>query len=260
MPLEVITQTPTEPTRPTPLLFVHGAWHAAWCWEPYFLPYFAEQGYTCHAPSLRGHGGSPGHLRSAGISDYVEDVASVAAALPTQPVVIGHSMGGLVVQKYLEQHPAPAGVLLASIPTTGALPFLLRYAALYPGAFLRFVSSLDPYRLVNSVDRVHDLFFSPQLSRAKVARYFERIGSESLRVLPDVGLLALPRPRHVDVPLLVLGGAEDTVFTTGEVERTARAYSTTAHIFPSVAHDMMLDPDWQTIAAHIYRWLDAQGL
>jgi pimeloyl-ACP methyl ester carboxylesterase len=49
-------------------------------------------------------------------------VVAVAERLPTPPVVIGHSMGGFVVQKYLETHQAPAGVLLASIPPRGLGP------------------------------------------------------------------------------------------------------------------------------------------
>ncbi|MGB2811055.1 MAG: alpha/beta fold hydrolase, partial [Mycobacterium sp.] len=59
---------------------------------------------------------SPAHFSTGAdtIADYVEDVKSVADDLPTRPVVIGHSMGGLVVQKYLESNAAPAGVLMAS--------------------------------------------------------------------------------------------------------------------------------------------------
>jgi pimeloyl-ACP methyl ester carboxylesterase len=50
MQLEVIANAKNE-TRPAPILFVHGAWHAAWCWEN-FLPYFAQQGYAAYAISL----------------------------------------------------------------------------------------------------------------------------------------------------------------------------------------------------------------
>ncbi|MBI5715520.1 MAG: alpha/beta hydrolase, partial [Chloroflexi bacterium] len=46
MQLELITRQPASNPRPTPLLFVHGAWHGAWCWAEYFLPYFAQHGYV----------------------------------------------------------------------------------------------------------------------------------------------------------------------------------------------------------------------
>jgi pimeloyl-ACP methyl ester carboxylesterase len=99
MQLEVISHQPENKTHDTPLLFVHGAWHGAWCWEN-FLPYFAQQGYEAHALSLRGHGGSQGHdkLRWTSIHDYVADVAQIAQTLSSPPVVIGPSMGGYVVQ------------------------------------------------------------------------------------------------------------------------------------------------------------------
>ncbi len=118
MRLEIITQQPKERRHAAPLLFIHGAWHGAWCWEK-FLPYFAGHGYEVHALSLRGHGNSEGHdgIRwHSAVRRYVEDVAEVIAGLSQPPCVIGHSMGGYVTQKYLETHSAPAGVLLASIP------------------------------------------------------------------------------------------------------------------------------------------------
>ena len=118
--LEVIDKGTCSESHPAPLLFVHGAWHAAWCWDENFLGFFAEKGYRTLALSLRNHGNSyKKNPRTCSVADYVSDVASVANSLPAQPVVIGHSMGGLVVQKYLEKHSAPAGVLLASMPVGG---------------------------------------------------------------------------------------------------------------------------------------------
>jgi pimeloyl-ACP methyl ester carboxylesterase len=116
--LEVIDKGTCSEAHPVPLLFVHGAWHAAWCWDEHFLNFFADKGYRALALSLRGHGNSPSPkpIRACTIADYVDDLESVADSLPTKPVVIGHSMGGAIVQKYLESHEAPAGVLLASVP------------------------------------------------------------------------------------------------------------------------------------------------
>jgi pimeloyl-ACP methyl ester carboxylesterase len=75
--LEVIDKGATSASHPHPLLFVHGAWHAAWCWDEHFLPYFADRGYRAVALSLRGHGGSatPKPLRALSFTDYIEDIA-----------------------------------------------------------------------------------------------------------------------------------------------------------------------------------------
>ena len=119
MNLELITRNPDGEAKATPLLFVHGKWHGAWCWDEHFLPYFAAHGYDCTALSLRGHAGSEGQdgLRWHSISDYVSDVEQVAGQFDTPPIIIGHSMGGYITQKYLETHPEiPAAVLLTAIP------------------------------------------------------------------------------------------------------------------------------------------------
>ncbi len=107
MRLELITRTPTGDARPTPLLFVHGAYCAAWVWDRHFLPFFADRGYQAHALSLRGHGASEGHerLSSWRLRDYVADVEQVIVGLSRPPVLIGHSMGGLIVQKILHRRP-----------------------------------------------------------------------------------------------------------------------------------------------------------
>jgi alpha-beta hydrolase superfamily lysophospholipase len=83
------------------------------CWEEQFLDFFAAKGYHALAVSLRGHGKSvnPKPPQMCSIADYVQDVRSVADRLALAPVVIGHSLGGFVAQKYLESDTAPAAVL-----------------------------------------------------------------------------------------------------------------------------------------------------
>jgi pimeloyl-ACP methyl ester carboxylesterase len=57
--LEVIDKGSCTDAHPVPLLFVHGGWHGAWCWDDHFLDFFADAGYRAVAVSLRGHGTSP---------------------------------------------------------------------------------------------------------------------------------------------------------------------------------------------------------
>ncbi len=81
MKLEMISKYPVGNQCPTPLLFIHGALHGAWCWDRHFLDYFAQHGFAAHAVNLRGHGNSEGRekLRWTRIADYVEDVANDVA-------------------------------------------------------------------------------------------------------------------------------------------------------------------------------------
>lgn len=262
MDLELIARKPQTPLHATPLLFVHGAWHGAWCWDEHFLSYFAEQGYNAYALSLRGHGGSDGRdrLRFTSLASYVDDVAQVARGLSALPALIGHSMGGAVVQKYLETHAAPAAILLASVPAAGAWRTTLRFARRLPLPFLKANLTLSLYPLIDTPERTRAAFFSADMPEAEVQRYFPRMQDESYRVFLDILLLNLPRPRRVRAPILALGAADDTVFSPDEVEATARAYGSTARIFPGMAHDMMLEAGWRAVADCMRDWLAERGL
>ena len=260
--LEVIDRGNTTDAHPVPLLFVHGAWHAAWCWEENFLGFFADRGYRALALSFRGHGGSPTDkpLRSLSIADYVEDVAAVAADLPSAPVVIGHSMGGFVVQKYLEGRDAPAAVLMASAPPRGYLASGLRWFRRHPWQFLKSSASGESLAYVSPVAATRERFFSAHTPEEIVAACAARLQEESARSGRD-GVTALPRPSRVRTPVLVLGALEDRMAVTpNEVRATARAYRTEPKIFPGMGHNMMLEPGWEAVATHIDSWLTARGL
>ncbi len=230
--LEIITRRPDTTSHSTPLLFVHGAWHGAWCWDVKFLPYFARHGYEAYALSLRGHGSSQNNkpLRLTRISDYVKDVAQAAGTLARPPVLIGHSMGGFIVQKVLEQREAPAAVLLASIPPKGALPSFLRFTARHPLAMLRSALTLSAYPMVGSPQLTREGFFSADLPEAQVLAYFGRVQNEAFMAALDITFLNLPRPERVKTPVLVLGAAQDALFTNDEVEDTARAYGVSEEV------------------------------
>ena len=116
--LEILEAAPPNGGSGRPLLFVHGAFAGAWCWSKHFLPYFAAQGIRACALSLSGHGNSPGRERLdwLSIADYVRDLEQAVDAVGDDPVLVGHSMGGFVVQKYLERLEAPGAVLMASVP------------------------------------------------------------------------------------------------------------------------------------------------
>jgi pimeloyl-ACP methyl ester carboxylesterase len=262
MKLEIISKYPSGSAHSTPLLFVHGAWHGAWCWDVHFLDYFARQGFAAHAVSLRGHGKSEGRerLRWTSIASYVQDIEAAAQQLPNPPVLIGHSMGGLAVQKYLEKHPSPAGILLASLPPRGALATTLRIARRHPRIFARINLTWSMAPLVATPQLAREAFFSEDLGDEEVLQYWRNLQDESYRAFMDMLILNLPNPRKAGTPLLVMGGAQDAIFHPGEIEATARAYNTKAEIFDDMAHDMMLEPRWQAVAERMLGWLASRDL
>ena len=261
MKLEIISKYPHEKTHTTPLLLVHGAWHGAWCWEN-FLPYFAEHGYEAHAFSLRGHGNSEGKdaIRWNSTRDYVTDLEQVVSNISPPPVLIGHSMGGYIVQKYLESRNAPAGVLIASIPTAGIIGMLLRMLKRHPASTLKALLLLNTWYFVSTPALAKDAFFSDNFPDEKFLEYYARIQTESFRLALEAAFLNLPRPKRIRAPLLVIGAEKDRVFTVSEERKTARAYDTEAIIYPEMAHDMMLERSWQVVADQILNWLNSRHL
>src|SRR5437763_4442327 len=146
--LEIRERLPASATRRPPLLFVHGGYCDAWCWEPYFLPWFAARGYPAYAVSLRGHGRSPGAktLFMTGLADYEADVEYAVAQLPEPPILIGHSMGAAIVELIVAKRPVRAAALLAPIPPAGLLSVATRLAAAHPNYMMQ-MGGLDPSRL-----------------------------------------------------------------------------------------------------------------
>jgi non-heme chloroperoxidase len=254
--LEVLVRTPAGSAHGTPLLFIHGAFTAAWCWEEHFLPFFAEAGYAAYAVSLSGHGASRGRdrLDSLSIADYVADVAEVAAGLPAPPVLIGHSMGGFVVQKYLESHAAPAAVLMCSVPPQGLMSAAMGMLFSRPSLFQ------DLNRLMGggqvALESLREALFAQPVSVDDLSRFYRWSQPESHRAIWDMSLFGLPQPgRMHKPPLLVLGAEFDHLMPPSTVEMTARTYGVPAEIFPGLGHGLMLERDWRLPAERLRNWL-----
>ena len=261
MNLEILERSPQGNARATPLLFVHGMWVGAWCWDEYFLPFFAENGYRAVALSLRGHAGSEGRagVRWYSIADYVKDVEQVASQLGAPPVLIGISMGGFIVQKYLETHTAPAGVLLAPAPLTTMWPIAVQFVSRNPLPLLAAIFTLKTYSVVKTPQLARCLLFSADLPEEQVLKYHANMQDDSFRAFLDLLGLNLAHPKRVKTPVLVLGAEMDWALGP-DTKATARAYGAQAEIIPSVSHYMILDPGWKCAAERILSWLREKGI
>ncbi len=259
--LEVISRSPPGKPRRTPLLFLHGAYAAAWCWDEYFLPYFAGNGFASHAVSFSGHGASPGRERldSFGIDQYVRDAAAVAERLPAPPVLVAHSMGGMVAQKYLERHEAAGVVLLSSVPPQGLWAAALGLALQKPGLMGELNRLLGGGRA--APDTLRAALFAQPVDEARLARWYRRMQPESHRAIWDMTLFNLPLKSRRRLPsLLVLGAEHDSLIPSSQVELTARHYGVEAEIFNGMGHGLMLECGWERVAERILAWLDEKGL
>jgi pimeloyl-ACP methyl ester carboxylesterase len=259
--LEVIDKGSATDSHPVPLLFVHGACIAAWCWDEHFLDFFADKGYRAVALSLRGHGASSlsKPLKSCSIADYVDDVHAVVGKLGSPPVLIGHSLGCWVVLNYVAMHGAPAGVLMAPGTPQGLRRWAFRTFLRHPWLVLRTNTFGNPADLLKTPALAREFCFSARTPDSIVRSCAARLEPESTRAaretvnrLPDAGL--------VTAPMLVLGAKDDGSRIDGDASTLARLYQTDAELFPDMGHVMMLEPGWQAVAERIEGWLSGQGL
>jgi pimeloyl-ACP methyl ester carboxylesterase len=259
--VEVIDKGSSTDSHPVPLLFVHGACIAAWCWDEHFLDFFADNGYRAVALSLRGHGASglSKPLNSCSIADYVDDVHDVVVKLGSAPVLIGHSMGCFVVLNYVVRQGSPAAVLMAPGTPRGLRRWAFRTLRRHPWISLRANTFGNPADLLNTLALAREFGFSARTPDAIVKSCAARLEPESTRAARDT-VNRLPDASLVTAPMLVLGARDDGMRIDGDVSAFAETYQTDLELFPDMGHVMMLETGWQAVAQRIDSWLGGQGL
>jgi non-heme chloroperoxidase len=260
--IEMIEATPRALSKRSPLLFIHGAYTAAWCWQPHFLPFFADHGYHGFALSLRGHGGSAGSTCVAGwgVADYVEDVDQAIDKIKAEtgrlPVLVGHSMGGFLALQ-VARHRSVAGLaLLATVPPEGLIGSALHLFWQHPRLLweLNVVHHGDkPPRLA----KLRELLFSSDLPDADLLTYASRFAPESDRALLDMTLPQFDlRPPLGHPPALVLATRDDVLMPAYLSQSAAHFLGVKADLIEGVGHLMMLDAQWHRAADAVLAWLE----
>ncbi len=236
-------------SRLHPLLFVHGAWHGAWCWER-FLPWFAARGWETHAVDLRHHGAArgPRTLRRTRIHDYVVDLERAVDSLDRPPILVAHSMGTLVAQRLLEHRHFPGAVLLAPVPLGGVVRITLGVARRHPWRFLQANLTLDLKPLVGKRDAAAALLLPAATDPAEVDAVWSRLQGESYLAFLDMLFFVRARPPLVSTPVAIIAGDADRLFTVAEQRHLAHAYGVEPVVISGGAHDLMLGPYWEAAA------------
>jgi len=234
------------------------------------MPYFAQMGYDVYAVSLRGHGNSPlpkhqTSLWSVRLADYVQDVKTVIdQKFPVKSFLIGHSLGGMVVQKYLEQedpdHSLSGAVLLASVPGNGMswTAAVLDPLRKHPWLLLKANLTGNLLGLVNTSDLAREYFFTPDTPQAFVEGWVPHLQKDSYLAFLDV---LLWKPVQLDQvrnkKILVVGSDKDKFVTVDEFHATAKAYGgEEALIFEGMPHHLMVAPGWERVAEAIADWFE----
>lgn len=261
MKLEIIEQGPQKNTGNSqtnlpPILFLHGAWHGAWCWQKYYMPFFSNHGFHTYAMSLRGHGNSPNDepINAHSLKDYVDDLVEVVSSMEQSPIIIAHSMGGFILQKYLERHTSAGAVFLASVPPNGVAHISLKllFSKRY---MLPNLVRMNLFGVVDSIPKIKWAFFSDDAKEAALQYSHKLIGKESFKAFLDMLFPRIKVNFHTQIPLFVVGAENDRVISVKDNERTAEKYNAPLQIVPDIAHDVMLDKNHEVISTMILKWI-----
>jgi pimeloyl-ACP methyl ester carboxylesterase len=249
--LEILASGPPGGIRPrSAFLFVHGLGHDATCWRNW-MHAASEDGYAAYAVSLRGHGGSGGRLRSARLKDYVEDVLRAVETVDADELVlVGHSLGGLVVQRVLALQPAKvtAGVLVGSITSGPAFGTVLSVLRSHPWQAMRFLAG-------RSIRLPPDMLFE-RMGTEEAGEISRSLCGESPWVQYQL-LFHLPARMKSEYPLLSVYSKHDRMVPVRSARATARRYGADVRELAGIGHDMMLDGGWEESWSVISDWLKA---
>jgi non-heme chloroperoxidase len=262
---------------PTPVVFVHGLWLHAESWSPW-IEAFNEAGYSASAVGWPGDGDTVAETRDApervagyGLDEIVAHHAKEISDLDRKPIVVGHSFGGLIVQRLLSDGAVAAAVAIDPAPAKGVLylpPSALRVAS---------VALRNPANRNGAVSLTEGQFrygFGNVLSQQESDELWERWAIPSPGKPLFEGALANVTPgspaavdgkKATRGPLLITAGGRDHTVPATISRQTQRLYRkspaiTDLRTFPDRGHSLTIDSGWREVADTVLGWLKAHEL
>jgi pimeloyl-ACP methyl ester carboxylesterase len=261
----------------TPVVFIHGLWLHATSWSPW-VDLFRDAGYAPTAPGWPGDPDSveearanPGAIADHGIDDVVAHFAGIIDALPTRPILVGHSFGGMIAQKLLGQDRAVAAVAIDAAQIKGVLPLpLSALRATLPV----FKNPGNKHKAVSLTPHQFRYAFGNAITEAESDELFERwtIPAPGKPLFEAAAANFNPHsPAKVDTanemrgPLLLMTGGKDHTVPEAVTRATLKQYRHSDAVtdlleFPDKGHSLTIDNGWREVADAALTWLAKQGL
>jgi len=279
-----------------PILFIHGAFHGAWCFG-ILQQYYQSRGIDTYAVSLRNHGGSfrsgwlweplthLGHL-SQDVEVAVrflfgqesKEIDGEQRQIISPYILVGHSVGGAVVQRFLSLHshpknwydpcslmPSAVVTLFSFSPVSPQVTWIQNWWARHPYAMLSAFFKISPKCVFEGPELVRDGFFTERTPEDIITACNNRLEkNESLAFMIDLtcqpvfaagAKAALKLGTDMRSPLrnkiLVFGAGDDKIITKEIWEGSAAIYGTSPIVIDGVGHNGFLDLEWQTVATRL---------
>jgi len=247
------------------IVFIHGMYMTPWCWE-HWIPYFESKGYMCVAPAWPAHDAPVDALRKAHpqpalgaltLNDVLDGYTHAIQKLDQKPILVGHSLGGLVAQLLLQKELAVAAVAIDSAAPAGVLTlkrpfFKSNWAHINP-----FVAVDNPIEM--TFERFQYAFVNTLPLAEQQAAFDKYVVPESRRV-PRDSLLAGLDFKRPHPPLLFIAGSADHLIPASLNKANHSRYKDGASItdfkeFAGRSHFILGQAGWEEVADYILAWL-----
>jgi non-heme chloroperoxidase len=247
------------------IVMIHGMWGTGWYWEN-FKGFFESKGYQCVIPTLRFHDMDPKgipdpRLGTTSLLDYAEDLEKLIRELHVVPILMGHSMGGLLAQILGSRGLAKALVLLTPAIPHGIMALKASVIKSFWSGLTRWGFWKKPFRQTFAEAAYSMLNLMPPDIRKTI---YDKFVYESGRAASEIGFWLFDSKgatkvdeSKVTCPVLIVSGEKDRMVPTSVTRKIAEKYKkvSTYKEFPDHSHWVIGEPGWQQIAEYIEEWL-----
>jgi pimeloyl-ACP methyl ester carboxylesterase len=261
----------------TPVVFIHGLWLHATSWGPW-AELFSAAGYDPIAPGWPGDPdtveaarANPDALADHGIDDVTRHYQAIIDTLPSRPILIGHSFGGMIAEKLLGLDYGAAAIGIDAAQIKGVLPLPL--SALH-ATLPVFKNPANKHKAVSLTAEQFRFSFGNAVSPEESDALFERwtIPAPGKPLFEAAAAnFSLHSPAKVNTanegrgPLLLIMGGQDHTVPEVITKATVKQYRHSSAVtdleeFADRGHSLTIDSGWREVADVCLAWLAKQGL
>lgn len=248
------------------IFMIHGMWGGGWYWENY-VKFFERKGYRCVTPYLRHHNVQPSDkppkgLGRTSLQDYAADLENEINKLKEKPIVMGHSMGGLLAQILAARGLTKATLLITPASPSGINALKWSVIRSFAGPIIKLKFLGFPHKLSFRA-AVYSMLHLMPTEEQKII--YNRCVYESGKAAREIGFWPMDwkcasrvNESNVTCPMLVISGSEDRITPASVVKKVADKYQhvSTYKEFKNHAHWIIGEQGWEKVAEFISNWLN----